>query len=715
MKLFAKFMILGALALPIGASAIYAGYQLANKDGAVPSNITQDGDYMIMENDDYKFKLDTYNLKFTITKGSVTWDSGSISPEDEDITSLREAFLTSPATIYSYNSNGGESSFSLFDTNHPVTPSIRQKLNKITARVSVIDGRRSDPNLKISFSINYALINDGLEISITDIEQDESKNTLSKIAIYPGFGMSYKLNNGYFLIPDGSGALVDLSTPTHGQSALQLNTYGKDIGISTSSRSYTSPEQLSMPMYAICDEEKAMMTTVDGGQEFSELNAKVAGMIDDYNAAYFRFIFKETTYQYMGISETNRKAVPQKEANQFEPIVQYHLYDEKLEYYDVAKKYQSYLLRNDLLSNKKSGEASLRLEFLMGENKKALFGKEVFNMTSTNYIKNKVDELLTNGNDLSISLKGYSSSGYGGSYPYSFPATQGGNYQELSSYLKDKGVDVNYTVDVVRSFSGDHGAKLAMNMSQKLISTGDYVNGTSETFYRINPEESANLIKEYAQRVNSYNGSGLDFTSLGFDLFSTYYHQNNSRTTSIEKYQNSLKDVSIKKNMRKPNLYMFSYFDNYLEAPTSSSGYLMESESIPFISLVLSGYKSFTSSPINLNYLGDKQLLEMIDYNICPSFLLTEKDTTELIDSPSSSYIYSSVYDVWKEDIISSYDKVVKTLKQVEGSCFVKREKIDKKVFKNTYENGKSIVVNYFSESVIVDGREVKGLSSEVF
>ena len=716
MKVLTKIIILASVALPVGASATVAGVKMYQNNNIVSNNIDMDGDYYVMSNDDYTFRLNSTDLKFTITKGSVTWNSGEIKEEDrEEITSLREAFLTSPVTIYSYNSSGGESSFSLFDTNHPVSPRIITKNNKITAKVAVTDGRKTDPTLKLSFSINYALTSDGLDISITDIEEGEGKNTLSKMVIYPGFSMSHKLVDGYFLIPDGSGAIVDLSTPTHGQSAIQLRTYGNDIGISASSRNYYSPEQLSMPMYAICDNEKAVMATVESGQEYSELNSKVAGMIDDYNCSYFRFIFKDTTYQYMGISETNRKAVPQNTTNQFEPAIRYHLYDEKLEYYDIAKKYRSYLLDNHLLDGTQKQDVSLKLEFLMSENKKALFGKEVFNMTSPNYIKNKIKDLLTVGSDLSVSLRGYSSNGYGGSYPYSFPVSSSSDYKSLGKYLSDNDIDLSYTVDVVRSFSKEHGDKLAMNMSQKLITSSDYVNGTSSNFYRLNPKETTSLITSYSQKVKSNHANGMDFTSIGFELFSTYYHEENTRTTSSEKYTQSVKDLDVNVNMRKPNLYMFPYFTNYLDAPTSSSGYMMETASIPFLSMVLSGYKTFYSSPINLNYLGEKQLLEMVDYNICPSFLLTEKDTTKLIDSPTSSYIYSSVYDIWESDIINSYHKVVNALKQVEGSAFVKREQISNKVFKNTYDNGKYIIINYSNDPITVSDREVKGLSSEVF
>lgn len=716
MKVLTKLIILASIAVPVGTSATIAGVSLSQNNNTT-RGVDVDGDYYVISNDNYTFRLNCNDLKFTISKGDVSWNSGEIKEEDrEEITSLREAFLTSPVTIYSYNSSGGESNFSLFDSNHPVTPRITVRDNdRISARISITDGKKADPNLKITFSINYALKSDGLEISISDIVEEEAKNTLSKMAIYPGFGMSHKLVDGYFLIPDGSGALIDLSTPTHGQSAIQLNTYGNDIGISTIQRNYYSPEQLSMPMYAICDSEKSMMTTIENGQEYSELNSKVAGMIDDYNCSYFRFIYKDLTYQYMGISESNRKAVPQKVRNEFTPVIHYHLYDEKLEYYDLASKYRSYLFDKKLLKDVRSSDVSLKLEFLMSENKKALFGKEVFNMTSTGFIKDKIGELLATGQNYSVSLRGYNAKGYGDSYPYSFPTKHNETYVDLGNYLSSKGVKLNYTVDVVRSFNDNHATKMAMNMSQKLISTSDYVNGTNNNFYRVNPGESANLISAYQQNIKNNNAQGMDFTSLGFDLFSTYFHEENTRTTTKEKYIAALKDLSLDANMRKPNLYMFPYLHNYLEAPTSSSGYMMETETVPFLSMVLSGYKSFYSSPINLNYLGDKQLLEMVDYNICPSYLLTERDTTELIDSPASSYIYSSIYDVWKSDIIHSYHKVIPALKAIAGATFIKREKLDKQVYKNTYDNGKYILINYSNNPVEVEGKMVPALSSEVF
>ena len=114
---------------------------------------------------------------------------------------------------------------------------------------------------------------------------------------------------------------------------------------------------------------------------------------------------------------------------------------------------------------------------------------------------------------------------------------------------------------------------------------------------------------------------------------------------------------------------------------------------------------------VSAHLTGD---VELVDYNVAPSYLLTEKDTMNLIDSPASNYIYSSVYDVWREDIINSYHKVIDVLNQVNGQLFLKREILANNVIKNTYEN-KCIIINYSSNPYNYNGQEVAALSSEVF
>ena len=724
MKVLTKVLLVLAISTPIGASAVtYAVKQSIYKKNNELADITNGTSSITMTGNGYTFTLSKKTMQFSITKGTQTWESGKVNENDTEITRLRQGFLEGPISVSYMNAKAGEKVFSPFQPDYLKTTMKNVKFSTtddtIIATMTIFEDEKIDTsNFVVTLNMNYQLAEDGLKIWIDNIEEQSTSLILSKIWIYPGMASSYKLQPEKILIPDGSGAIIDLSKRTHAQSALTMTTYGKDMGVASSARTIYSGEQLSMPVYAIFGSDKSMMATVDNGQEYSELNAKVATMSDNYNCAYFGFNYREQTYRYTSLDENSRKSIPQEKMNNFIPVVHYHLYDEKLDYYDVAKKYRDYLISEKMLNEDKYGNANVRLEFLMSENKKALFGNEVIKMTSANFVRNKVLGLAELGNDWTVSLKGYTSGGFGGSYPNTFPLESktgsSGDYTHLATALGEKDIPVNYNVDVLRSFKSS-GSSLAMNMSEMLISSYDYVNGTNQRFTRLTPTRSANLIKKQTGNLNKLKGSGFDFTSIGYDLFSTYKNEKNTRTDSIAKYQNALKEFDKMKNVRKPNLYLYAYFNNYLDAPTSASRYMIETESVPFLQMVLSGYKGFYSSPINLNYLGEKQLLELIDYNVNPSFLLTEEDSIKLVDSPSSSYVYSSEYSIWESEIKNTYTKVTSKLKSVEGACFLKREQVASKVYKNTYDNGKFIIVNYSTNTYTINGTDVAPLSSEVF
>ncbi len=725
MKFTSKLLVFLSLAALTGGSI--AAYTFTRKLKGAPGDVIIDSDEETyeMRNDNYTFTLTKSNLKFVITKGTQSWNSGALDPEDTETITARERLLTNPVEVYMLinNANTSETSFSIYNKNVCET-SIRilNMEDYLSAHLNVVVGKRSEPDLNASFDINYYLMEDGLKISVTGVHEEKAKYTLSKLGIYPGFGMSYQNNNSKYLIPEGSGAIIDLSIPTKASSQLILPMYDRDIGVNTSARSSYTSDKLSIPMFANYSNEKTMIATVESGSEYSDLNIKVNGMVDKYNSIYYRFTYKEImTYEIpsMNIDNPIVNKTPQSTPNDCTPTIYYHLYDEGMEYYDIATKYQEYLISRNMMGDRYSS-SNMRLEFLMAENKKAFFGKETIVMTSADFIRGRVEEDLVDfGSNLSISVRGYTKGGYGNSYPYSFPIEEktgkSSSYASLGLFLQERNIDLNFTVDVVSSYQDEKNNHNALNITQNPISSKDYINNTNMTVYRVNPSESASLVRGYESNLDAYYAAGFNFSSIGNELFSTYHRESNTRTTSMEKYVEALKSFSHIRNVRKPSYYVFPYFENYLDAPTSNGGYLVETSSIPFIQMVFSGYKSFYSSPINLNYLGDKQLVEMIDYNVYPSYLLTEADTMNLIDSPSSSYIFSSQYSNWIDNIKHTYNKVINVLKEVKGAKFIKRETLAPGVYKNTYDNGKTIIVNYTNNDYEYNSHTVASLSGEVF
>ena len=715
MKIAAKLLVISLFAIPSAGIATSIGVSMAKQKESLDAETSISGRTATLKAGDTVLSLNTKDLHFEISKGNATFDSGLTLETDEEITSLRAGFLESAVSLSALNSSGGESSFAMFDANHRATTkvSVEEEPNGLVAHCSVLDGKKASPSLALAFDIHYALEEDGFSLSLDNIVDQGSSNVLSSITLYPGFDMTYGNVTGTYLIPDGSGALIDCATPTHAQSPLSLRAYGRDMGLGASSRTITSSEQLSWPMFGYYNAEKAMMVTVEEGQEYCELNAKRASMSDNYNTAYFRFIVRDVTYQYLGLSDSSRKSIPQEKPNLFTPRLHYHLYDQALDYGGLASKYRDYLLANELLPEGASS-SKLRLEFLMADSKKALFGKSLVPMTSTRFIEEQVASIANGRERLSVSLKGYTRGGYENSYPDSFPVEGSlGDFGTLGNRMKEKGIDLSYRVDSCRSFVDTRG-DLARNAAQKHILTSDYVDGTKQTFYRLNPDAVRSKVRSFASDIQGLHGVGADFTSIGYDLYSTYYQSPCSRSVAIASFREALGSFPLKRNIRKPNLYALPYADAIIDAPLSSSSFLIETESIPFQAMVLGANTTLYSPALNLFELGSNGTLGLIDYRINPSYLLTEQSAMDLIDSPASSYVYSSKFETWKEEALASYDKVVATLSKVDGLLFLARRKIGQGVYENTYEGDKKIVINYSSSPYDYHGTTIEAKSAEV-
>ena len=709
MKLLTKLIITVSSLTAVTAGAVSA--HEINKARAVTRSFEEGTTYEVSSHG-YDMKVDTKSLYFEISKNGQTWTSGQKDESDTKTTSLRLAFLESPVSIYFLTPNGAESYYSLNDENHEPYNRItfKGKPNGFTARINTFDGQRAKPSLSLVFNLNVLLDSNGVNISISDLEENEASNKLSGIALYPGFGSSYGLNNGYFLIPDGSGALIDLSKKTNAQSALKLATYDYDYGISAKTRKMTTSQILSLPMYAIQKDNAGLMAQVSNGAEYSELNSKVAGIGDDYNYTYFNFKYRDFYYSYQGNSESTKRSVPQEERNEMDPSVSYYLYDKEMKYYDYAKEYQNFLVKNNLLKKSDNLKATTRLEYFMSENQPGLFGKTIVKMTSLDYIKESVDSL--EGDNYSVSLLGYSKGGLSGSYPNCFPV-EGSlgskhEFKKLAEHLSDRGIPTNYVVDYVRAYESANvnSKSLAMNKSMKYITSTDYYNGTGSMFNRLTLDATKDKLEHGKNSLSDVGGAGFDFMSIGSALYSNHFNKVTTRSDAIKEYKEMLSSFEGNISLRKPNLYMFDNFDNYLSMPLESSHFLIETDDIPFLQMILAGYKNMYVNSINLNYVNENMFLNMIDYGVLPSYLLTEKDPIELKDSESTN-IYSSAFVDWKDNIASTYEKVTTTLSGVHAAKFISREKVESNIYKCKYDNGKIILVNYSNADYVYESHTV--------
>ena len=150
-----------------------------------------------------------------------------------------------------------------------------------------------------------------------------------------------------------------------------------------------------------------------------------------------------------------------------------------------------------------------------------------------------------------------------------------------------------------------------------------------------------------------------------------------------------------------PNKYLLKYTSVYRNTPVSGNQDLYETDSVPFLQMVLAGNMTLVAPYANDSFYAKIDLLKCIEYNVYPSFILTETDNLDLTKTTIADKS-STRFNDWQETIKESYVFVQEVLENVEGQQMIKHERLSDTIFKVTYESG-SIYINYGDEDYTLD------------
>ena len=706
-----KFKIAIATAIAgviVGGHAVYAASVPA---GTPLSETTSDGIYTV-ETAGGTLSVDKKTLNLSVEREGKTWYSGKRASEEDGLNNLWASKLTDAITV-GYRRLGNNNWIAAEQAMSRLGGAV-----KFTGRKDGFDAVVRCSQISLTFTMQVRLLEDSLTVTVPydTIKEESDSNKLEYLLVYPFFDSSYKNVEGQILLPDGSGAVIDLSQPTLAKQSYTSRVFGDDYGISAAPITPTSPSSVTMPVFATLYPEGGTMFTADNGAEYCSVNAMVSSITTNYNFAYFSWIYRQQFTKYYESSGTEGKFYNdlQPDKNKFDLVQTMTFLDGDCGVADVARAYR------DKLGLKKTdngaSSAGLRLQFLMAENKQGMFGDKVIAMTTTSYIEKVAEQVSGYCDNLSIALLGYTKGGLNGSYPNNFPieSKTGGKkgYKSLANKLSSKGISLSFVTDYVKAYedASIRNKKLALNISNQFITIGDNRSGSSAQFRLVNPQDAMSLFKDDISTIKGYSAAA-DVASASSLLYSGYKNRDYSRSDTVAIFKEAMKNAGIRTNMIRPNSYLWPECSAYLDVPVSSSEYLIETESVPFLQMTLSGIMPMYSDAINLTYTGSELVLRLIDYNVYPSFTLTEEDAIELYGSNSSG-IFTSSYSLWKDSVESIYGQVNAVLSKVAGQQVADRYPAADGVYVTEYTNGYSIVVNYGAKPFEFGGTTVEAKSA---
>ncbi|MDR7073227.1 DUF5696 domain-containing protein [Fictibacillus barbaricus] len=659
-------------------------------------------------------------IKIQDKKTKYVWNSGLDHPEKYRLNQTWEQMAQSALTVEYTDRRGKLRTESI--TSNKTRPQVRTTAKGFTAKVDFNQA-------KIEFQMNVELDQDSLVVSIPYNKVDDGRRTkLISLKVYPFLGAVNEDDiNGYMFIPDGSGALIRYNKSGKTADAPFTGAiYGDDEAFKKTEErdEKVSPvEPIKMPVFGAVHgvKQNAFLTVVEEGYSYSNITAYPAGVSTDFNWISSQFHYRHEYYQptsknMQGIN------VYQKNANPFNIKLRYmFLRQNDADYVGMARAYQDYLVKTDQLKKQKD-KTGVRLELLGGEVKEGLLWDSVLPMTPITSIPKMTDELKKNGvNNLFVVYKGWSKGGLTGTLPARFPFEKKlgskGDVQDTITKLKKDNIPMYFHTDYTKAFEGASGFSGSKDVAKKASSeTISNTENENKVFY-LSPQKTLDAAKNDVADYKDYGISNLAVDTSGYTLFSDFSDKKSSqRNSTIETYEKVFQNFNKRLGnvaLYEPNTYLWNTADRYLDIPMYSSNYVYETDTVPFMQIVLKGYMPYYAPFSNFYSDPKDQVLRMIEYGAYPSFLLTKEPSHLLMKTPSKD-VYTSEFSIWKDDIAEQYKKVKKSLGTVEGETIESRSVPKTGVVEVTYSNGTKIIVNYTDSAYQSNGAEVAAKDFEV-
>lgn len=597
------------------------------------------------------------------------------------------------------------------------------------------------PKAGFTVPVRYTLSGGALSAAIvTEGIKQANKFKLVNISLLPFFGAASSANKGYLFVPDGSGALINFNNGKSSYKSYNERVYGGDQSLDLPIKT-DQKETVRLPVFGMKKDDAAFIAVIHKGAYQAGIAAEVSGKNNSYNSiySYLNLIEFETNLLLEGTlneKQVTRSSQSMTGGVNYE-VRYYFLNGEDADYAGMAGKYRSYL--QDELGVKPAAadtgaggkKLPLLVDFVGGVKKKDTFLGVPYNtvevLTSFKDAGKAADRLLDDGiANLSVRFEGWTKGGAKDEIPVSLKAEGklGGNkgFKSLVKELESKGVAFYPSVDPVKLYEGGNGFSkfwdAAKGISRAPALKYDYrlsdqtKNKDLKRWYLLKPDSVNEAIGRFTAAAAKGGLKHASLQTVGSIIYSDFRKDSQPKNVTGMAWESGLAEGHSNLGglmFEQPNAYTFPYAQSLSDVPLFSSGFDTEDEAVPFYSIALSGLLPTYSEPINLSSMPQRYLLKLIETGTYPAYKLIARDSELLINTEFDS-LYSADFNQLYEDITEQYDRLNEALGDVAGMSITNHEKLQEGVYRTTFENGKTAVVNYNDEMAAVGAESIPAL-----
>ena len=517
-----------------------------------------------------------------------------------------------------------------------------------------------------------SIISEGIEEEVwEDPDTDpEKKQSVMNVALLPFMGAAGSDDEGYLIIPDGSGALIHFNNGRTGAAIYQQDVYGRDDAL-TIRKAATTTYDVNMPLFGIVRNGRALMAVVENGDYQAQLNAMVNGQLTGYSNAYFavQYIHMEANTIMPGSEHSTDVMLP---TNTFRDMgnftVRYYpLAAENATYADVAAAYRAQLGLKESIADAATQQLEMVASIPSIDTFLGVPYESVRVLTSYEQAAQTLRDFAAEGlNDLTLRYTGWSKQSVRGKMVTGLDLDNrlGGKkaFDGLRQAVKETGAEMVLAVDLIDIYEDGNGywslfaATNSVNSTAKQVpeflqSTG-YQDPEGKPWYLLSPDKVPEAARKLAENLSG-QVDGVSLSMLGNTVYSSFGKTGISRTSAGMYWQQALETLSGKiqtLSAKTASAYAFPYIEQVDATPCASSRFEVTDMEIPFYQMVTHGAMVLYTEPANEDGNVRKALLRAIEYGMYPSWRVIAGDTALLSGTDYASWHAASL-DAWREEI----------------------------------------------------------------
>ena len=583
----------------------------------------------------------------------------------------------------------------------------------------------SGSSYEFKIPMTITLEEDGVRVKVP-VESIESygENRVQGVRLLSYFGAGSAAEDGYILVPDGSGALIHFNNQKTWAEQYNQPVYGRDPVLSQK-YARTQKERIHLPVFGIKKSDSAVFAVIEKGDFSAYIFANTAGSTESplYNTAGCGFTLWQTdTVTTMEAAFTQRDiTVAAKKGNPIQNAeVKYFLLEgDQCGLSDMANTYRSRLFGEN--PAKKTDTVPFVAELLGSVVKDTYFlgfpTRSTQALTTFDQAVEMLEALQRKGVDNTV-LRYLDWNGNQGKINSSvkFLGALGGQkgYTRLTEYAAQNPVTLFPDVELLQ-FSENGNGLASRSDSAKTLSdipavqhrrslSLTAVDPKSLARYLINPARMEEPVQSLLQNLKGMKA--LSVGSLGNTVYGDFKAKKVSYRDSvgaeIARQFKALSDGGLSLLSDSANAYALPYVTHVTNAPVSSSRFDVADEEVPFYQMVISGIVTYSAPPLNLNGNTEQSFLQCVSTGAAPAYQWIYEDPSQ-VKKTESDFAYATGWHQWIDLAANQYKKM-----QQNGLLTAGRltgfTNMDNGVRKSVFESGLTVYTNFSAGEQTVEG-----------